>query len=200
MVLNVGAGQNRMNKQDRQNKVTASFVEANAISFRFRGAEYHFSIISDVVTNEILGKPPTPTADRLRWHLAGFFWELVATFDCTLQVVAAAHELGLPRNKIKWDDAYRKALSSKKVDNPLIDKIADVASSDWYQDALARRNTITHWDATFVQGLVVGGKVVTVRMLNQGDLVPACENYLAQMWELVELAKATLPAGHIQFT
>lgn len=196
----MGAGHNRMNIQDRQNKVTASFVEANAIGFRFRGAEYHFSIIRDVVTNEILGKPPTPTADRLRWHLAGFYWELVATLDCTLQVVAAAHELGLPRNKIKWDDAYRKALSSKEVDNPLIDKIADVVSSDWYQDALARRNTITHWDATFVHGLVAGGKVVTVRMLNQGDLVPACENYLAQMWELVELAKATLPAGHIQFT
>ena len=188
-----------MNQQDRQNKVTASFIKANAIGFRFRGAEYHLSIIRDVVTNEILDKPHTPTADKLRWHLAGFFWELVATFDCTLQVVAAAYELGLARNKIRWDDAYRKALSNKEIDNPLIDKIAEVLSSDWYQDALARRNTIGHWDAAFVQVLVAEGKVISVRMINQGDLVPACENYVAKMQELVELAEAMLPAGHLRF-
>ncbi len=181
-----------MKQQDRQNKVTASFIEANAIGFHFRGAEYHLSIIRDVVTNEILDKPHTPTADRLRWHLAGFFWELVATFDCALQVVAAAYELGLPRNKIRWDAAYRKALSSKEINNPLIDKIAEVLSSDWYQDALARRNTIGHWDAAFVRALVAGGKVISVLMINQGDLVPACENYVAKMKELVEFAESAL--------
>ncbi len=195
-----------MKQQDRKNKVTASFVEANAIGFRFRGAKYHLSVIRkyhlsvirDVVTNEILDKPHIPTADRLRWHLAGFFWEIVATFDCTLQVVAAAYELGLPRNNIRWDAAYRKALPDKEINNPLIDKIAEVVSSDWYQDALARRNAITHWDAAFVHAGVAGGKVITVRMLNQGDLVPACENYVAKMQGLVELAEATLPAGHIR--
>ena len=188
-----------MKREDRQNKVTASFIEANAIGFRFRGAEYHLSVIRDVVTNEILDKPHIPTADRLRWHLAGFYWELVATFDCTLQVVAAAYELGLSRHKIRWDAAYRKALAGKKVNNPLINKIVEVDSSDWYQDVLARRNAITHWDAIFVQVLVAGGKVVSVRMLNQGDLVPACENYVAKMQKLVELAEATLPTGHIRF-
>lgn len=188
-----------MNQQERQNKVTASFIESNAISFRLRGAEYHHSIIRNVVTGEILGKPPTPTADRLRWHLAAFFWELVAAFDCTLQVVAAAYELGMPRNTIRWNDGYRKALANKDIDNPLIDKISEVASSDWFQDALARRNAITHWDAAFVQVAAVGGKVIAVRMLNQGDLAPACEIYVANMQELVELAETTLPAGQIMF-
>ena len=188
-----------MKEQDRQEKVTASFIEKSAIRFRVRGAEYRFSIIRDLVTNEILGKPHTPTADRLRWHLAAFFWELGATFDCTLQVVAAAYKLGLPRSKIRWDAAYQKAISSKGISNPLIDKIAEVALSEWYQDLLARRNTITHWDAAFIQAMVVRGNVVTVRMLNQGDLVPACENYVAKIQELVELAEATLPVGHIPF-
>jgi hypothetical protein len=188
-----------MKQHDRQNKITASFIEASAIGFRYRGAKYHLSIIRDVVTNEILDKPHTPTADRLRWHVAGFFWEIVATFDCTLQVVAAAYELGLSRNNIRWNSPYEKALSSKEINNPLIDKISEVAASDWYQDAQARRNTITHWDAAFIQVLVARGKVVAVRMLNQGDLVPACENYVAKMQELVGVAEAALPTGHIRF-
>ena len=71
-------------------------------------------------------------------------------------------------------------------------------ASDWYQDALARRNAITHWEPAFVQVLAVKGKVNAVRMINHGDMVPACENYVAKMQELVELAKATLPEGHIQ--
>ncbi len=187
-----------MKKQDRQDKVTASFIEATAIGFRLRGAEYHLSIIRDVVTNEILDKPRTPTSDRLRWHLAGFFWEIVATFDCTLQVVAAAYKLGLPRNQIRWDDV-QEALSSKEINNPLIDKIAEVVSSDWYKDAQTRRNTLTHWEPAFVQVLVVEGKVRTARMLNQGDLVPLCENYVARMQELAELAVAALPAGRLPF-
>ncbi|MFP6756982.1 MAG: hypothetical protein VCC99_02020 [Alphaproteobacteria bacterium] len=188
-----------MKQQIRQEKVTASFTEAKAIGFHFRGAHYHLSIIRDVVTNDILGKPPKLAADKLRWHLAGFYWELVATFDCTLQVVAAAYELRLARNKVRWDANFRESLSTMKVANPLIDRIGEVISSDWYQDALARRNAITHWDPAFVQALVADGRVVSVRMLNQEDLVPACERLLSNMREFFEYAEATLPAGRIQF-
>ena len=188
-----------MKQLDRKNKLTASFIEVSAIGFRHRGAAYHLSVIRDLVENEIVGKPHTPTADRLRWHVAGFYWELVATFDCALQVVAAAYQLGLPRKTISWNPTYQKALSRKGICNPLTAKIAEVAASDWYQDALARRNTITHWDAAFIRTAVVRGNVVAVLMLNQGDLVSACENYVVKLRELVALAEETLPTGHIAF-
>lgn len=187
-----------MNQLDKLDRLTASFIEMSAIDFRLRGAEYHLGIIREIVNNEILGKPPTTTADRLRWHLAGFFWELVATFDCTLQVMAAAYDLGLPRNQVHWNSTYRKVLSDRGIRNSLTIKIAEVYSSDWYQDALARRNTISHWDAVFVQALAAKGRVVAVRMLHQGDMVQACKIYVANMRELVKLAEASLPSGHIK--
>jgi len=153
----------------------------------------------DVIENEILGKPNTPTADRLRWHLAAFYWELVATFECTLQVISAHHKLGLERGDIVWKNNVERALADRKIQDNLTEKVASVYQSDWFADVLARRNNVTHRDAPFVQVAVVNGLVIAVGTVRHPDLLKQCSAHLERMKELVAVADKTLPAGHMFF-
>ena len=187
-----------MSARERTAKVGASFVEAAVIGFRWRGAEYHLSVMRDVIENEIIGKPNTPTADRLRWHLAAFYWELAATFECTLQVISAHHKLELVRGDISWKKV-EPALADRKIQDELTEKVASVYQSDWFADILAQRNNVTHWDAPFVQVAVVNGLVIAVGSVRHPDLLKQCSAHLERMKELVAVADKTLPTGHMFF-
>lgn len=187
-----------MRARARTAKVGAAFVEAATIGFRWRGAEYHLGVMRDIIENEIIGRPRTRTADRLRWHLAAFYWELTATFECTLQVISAHHKLGLERSDIRWA-SVESSLRDQGIQDELIKMISSVHKSDWFGDVRARRHNVTHWDAPFVQVLVVGGKVFAVGSVGQPDLLTQCSGHLERMKGLVDIAIKTLPTGHISF-
>ena len=142
------------------------------------------------------GKPRRPTADKLRWHLASFYWELIATFECTLQIISAYHRLGLERADIYWKDVER-ALRDREIQDDLTEKVGAVYESDWFKDAQARRHNVTHWDAPFVQTLVVKGLVRAVGVVGHPDLLTQSAGHLERMKELVAVAIKTLPIGHI---
>ena len=184
----------------RTSRAGASFVVAETIEFRFRGATYHLSVIRELIKHKMIGKPfrNTSDSDKLRWHLASFYWELVATFDCALQVLSAHHKLGLDRGYITWPKC-KTELENKGIQDQYIEKMAEVYKSDWFKKVKAHRHYVTHWSDAFVQALQAKGKVVAVGRVGHPNLIDACESDLDNMRNMVHLAIRTFPPGHIAF-
>lgn len=191
-----------MPDSDRRYRVGRSFIEASDISFRLQGAEYHLGVVRDIVEQEIIGRPADELPDlsrcKMHWHIAGFFWELIATFDCALQAVVAHHRLPIPRHNISWQRVGRE-IQRREIADPLLDKLSEVQTSDWLQDANAIRIYMTHWGPAFIQGLSSHGKVVSIKVADQVSPVDVWAGYVENMRELVDTAVRALPSGHIRF-
>ncbi len=191
-----------MSSGDLRYRVGRSFIQTSDFLFRLEGAEYHLNVVRDIIGNEILSKPhstpPDSAINRLHWHLAAFYFELVGTFECVLQTVAAHHRLPIPRHRVTWP-AVEKATHEARIDTLLIHKIRAVYASKEFQELLARRIYVTHWGPAFIQTLSSKGKVVSVGSVRQPDLIAGSATYLDLIRELAELAAKELPAGHIMF-
>lgn len=186
---------------NRTSRAGSTFVVAATIEFRIRGAAYHLSIIREQIENKIIGNPwrlSSDEVDMLHWHLASFYWELVATFDCALQVLSAYHKLGLDRRDISWPKC-KMELEKKGIQDQYIEKMGDVYKSEWYKEVQARRHYVTHWSDAFVQALQAKGKVVAVGTIRRPNLIDGCKSDLENMRDMVNLAMRTFPNGHISF-
>ncbi len=191
-----------MPDDDRRYRVGRSFIEASDIFFRLRGAEYHLGVVRDIIEGEVLGKPRDALSDlsrcKMHWHAAGFFWELIATFECALHAFVAFHSLPIRRHEITWQRVDQE-IQHNGITCPLVDKFREVQASDWFQDANARRIYMTHWGPVFILGLASQGTVLAVKAANQMNPVEVWTSYLQNMSELVDVAVRTLPSGHIRF-
>ena len=191
-----------MQANDLRYKVGRSFTAASDISFRLDGAAYHLDIVREIIEQEIMGKPhnslSTLSNNKLHWHLAGFFAELISTFDCALQAVVAYRDLPIKRHLVTWN-RFTKEIKRAGIDCPLVDKSKEVHSSNWFREAKARRVYMAHWGPAFIQSLIANGRVVAIKAANQMNPVEVWTSYLQNMREMVEVALRTLPKGHILF-
>lgn len=179
----------------------SNYINVSAIFFRWRGAEYHCALIKDIAQN-LLGSKYDPSIGdpRLHWHLHSFYWELAATFDCTLQLIAASHKLQVYLREINWDSKFKKALSDAGIDNDVTQKLYTIEKSDWYRRIKRHRKFTSHWSNALVQILTDHHKsIIAIGPAGKLHLVQLCENDLQEMKHLINIVRNTYPHGDVYF-
>jgi hypothetical protein len=133
----------------------------------FIGAKYHLDKIIELSANPCIQtnwqyennlddrKKEKLQADlnQFFWHIRGFFWELVASFDTILQWVNQKYELGEKEDKVRWDNINTGNCKSKELQAEWEKKheiLEDAWQSEWYYEVNKYRN-FSHRAFLYVQ-------------------------------------------------
>lgn len=115
------------------------------------GASYHFDCL-----NEYMSRPGMQQAwDQFReanpqlqddinkfyWHLRGFFWELIATFDTLLQWANYSYKLISNEKDVTWKNIKQNA-NKNRTDQwkQTYESLNDIHESEWFFEVNAYRN------------------------------------------------------------
>ncbi len=154
-------------------------------SLAFTGAQYHLNKFKNILESPSLltdfldGSQVHPMdfeCNQLHWHLRGFLWEMVATFDTMLQCVNQKYELGLSAEDVKWKNIPMRAGKNQHEWNKKYALLKSAYESEWFFEVRAYRN-YAHWAFNFFQVAYSEHKEVesVIRKMHAAKLLPVRE-------------------------
>lgn len=137
---------------------TPDSLDERTTQFRLDGAQYHLAVLSEIYTSGALDSDlasmvqglPCDQAARLKhdamrfqWHLAAFFFELIAAFDSFLVEVNFRYRLMISLGDIRWNYVINEIGTQHKKDEFIV-WLQQQYEAGWFREVRDYRNHITH--------------------------------------------------------